>query len=572
MTIQEILQGVHDWTNGKIVYDISAAHPDGQGNPTPYADLTAALGTDGANIPTALRKGGMSIKFVQSSDNKYVQYRLMLSSWSTDVDDWQSMNADKVPTVSKTWAELKAMRDGGKLAPGQWYRITDYATTTSQQDTQSAGHQFDIIVRADSPTVLNENACATRHEGDTYFQNAKLESWQLKYCLDNVTARFAWANTSTGKGVVYGMIDEFGNECGYDFKNIQFKRYKVTSLSSNTSLQGLYAGYRVIDTSGSQGSLYPSGGTVSTSDTVWRYTFDLSGADYSLSPRQYGCHGNNIAPCKLQDTIGNRERQWLNNITFGNTQSSSQCWGNKFLERCHSMSFGNECYANTFGQYCWNNTFGQNCYRNTFGQSCSGNTFGQNCCENTFGQSCQYNTFGQNCYRNTFGQYCWNNTFGQSCSGNTFGQYCGYNTFGQYCRYNTFGQSCGSNTFGQSCYYNSIDHAYPLDGEYGTNEVSDSVRHCKLISYEFNYEDGEEYGVTAWLCSPFDATVNLRMYVTDSEGDTITSYNQPVTLKANVPQYFETKGSSDNDPSVFHAEMSYEIAGKTVTLEGEYEW
>ena len=510
--------------------------------------------------------------------------------------------------ISLTYSELKTLRDGGKLAPGQWYRITDYATTTSQQDTQSAGHQFDIIVRADSPTVLNENACATRHEGDTYFQNAKLESWQLKYCLDNDTARFAWANTSTGKGVVYGMIDEFGNECGYDFKNIQFKRYKVTSLSSNTSLEGLYAGYRVINTSGSQGSLYPSGGTVSTSDTVWRYTFDLSGADYSLSPRQYGCHGNNIAPCKLQDTIANRERQWLNNITFGNTQGSSQCWGNKFLERCHSMSFGNECYANTFGQSCgsntfgqnsYENTFGQNCYENTFGQSCYYNTFGQNCyrntfgqyCEsntfgqycgyntfgqycyyNTFGQSCQYNTFGQNCWNNTFGQNCRYNTFGQSCYGNTFGQSCSYNTFGQSCSSNTFGQNCYYNTFGQYCYYNSIDHAYPLDGEYGTNEVPDSVRHCKLISYEFNYEDGEDYGVTAWLCSPFDATVNLTMFVTDSEGDTIAAYNQSVTLKANVPQYFETKGSSENDPSIFHAEMSYQIAGKTVTLEGEYEW
>ena len=96
MTTQQILQGVHDWTNGKIVYDISVAHPDGQGKPTPYADLTAALGTGGANIPEELRKGGMSVKFIkgsaQSSDNKYVQARCMAQNFTTDVAQWQGVD------------------------------------------------------------------------------------------------------------------------------------------------------------------------------------------------------------------------------------------------------------------------------------------------------------------------------------------------------------------------------------------------------------------------------------------------------------------------------------------------
>ena len=82
------------------VYDVSVNHPDGQGNPTPYADLTAALGTDGENIPADIRRGGMRIQFIQgnaqSSDNKYVQYRLMNTAWSNVVGDWQGV--DKVPT------------------------------------------------------------------------------------------------------------------------------------------------------------------------------------------------------------------------------------------------------------------------------------------------------------------------------------------------------------------------------------------------------------------------------------------------------------------------------------------
>ena len=81
-------------------FDISAYHATG-GVLAKYSDLAAALGTNGANIPDALRKGGMSVKFVQSSDNKYVQYRLMSSAWSTTVSDWQGVDAD-----------LKANKDG----------------------------------------------------------------------------------------------------------------------------------------------------------------------------------------------------------------------------------------------------------------------------------------------------------------------------------------------------------------------------------------------------------------------------------------------------------------------------
>lgn len=74
---------------GGAVFDISAYHASGNPlTPATYADLAAALGTNGTNIPEPLRKGGMSVKFVQSPDNKYVQYRLMSDSWSTTKSDW----------------------------------------------------------------------------------------------------------------------------------------------------------------------------------------------------------------------------------------------------------------------------------------------------------------------------------------------------------------------------------------------------------------------------------------------------------------------------------------------------
>ena len=75
------------------VFDISAYNlTDGQ--PTKYADLTAALGTNGANVPEQYRVPGMTIRYVQSSDNKYVQYRLVSDSFNTTPSNWQKSGAE----------------------------------------------------------------------------------------------------------------------------------------------------------------------------------------------------------------------------------------------------------------------------------------------------------------------------------------------------------------------------------------------------------------------------------------------------------------------------------------------
>ena len=77
--------------NTGVVYDITKV--SGQS----YDTLSAALGTDGNNIPSEVREGGMTIRFVQTSDNKYVQYRLMSTSFSTNEADWQGV--DDEPTA-----------------------------------------------------------------------------------------------------------------------------------------------------------------------------------------------------------------------------------------------------------------------------------------------------------------------------------------------------------------------------------------------------------------------------------------------------------------------------------------
>ena len=125
------------------------------------------------------------------------------------------------------YADLVRLRDNGELVAGSFYRITDYITTTAQENTQSAVHPFDIIVLALSENTLAEEAYAIQSARDTdgYFAECNLSAWKLWYSLDNNTERFAWADEVNGKGVIYRMIDEWNNDVPYDFKNIKFKRY-----------------------------------------------------------------------------------------------------------------------------------------------------------------------------------------------------------------------------------------------------------------------------------------------------------------------------------------------------------
>lgn len=107
-----------------------------------------------------------------------------------------------------TWKELKDLRDNSQLVPGCWYRMTDYECVIHNMEYISAGHQFDLILLATDVNKLSEECKACRHYGDTYFpEDTNFESWELKYCLDNDTKRFNWAEKEAHKAIVDIDID-----------------------------------------------------------------------------------------------------------------------------------------------------------------------------------------------------------------------------------------------------------------------------------------------------------------------------------------------------------------------------
>lgn len=424
-------------------------------NISAYSDMPSYPAV-GDNINTAFSKTNRIIR-----SHEEITARALL-----DLDSRVQSLTGNLGIQEITWSSLKTLRDGGNLVPGSFYKITDYTCTTTQINTQSAGHLFDIIVLALSESTLSETAWADHHEGDTYFSDCKLEAWELKYCLDNDITRFAWVDSTNGKGVIYYMKDEWNNDCPYDFKNIQFKRFKITACSQSPSMVGSYSSNNVGNTNI----------TLDSSTPYYAYTFCMLDGnipnDVSVKQEEYlsdegycyHTYDNHIKECYesfyLEDTDQTKQMMMLPDIVFVTDTvltNIEEDYGEFY--GFYSNTFGNGCSYNTFGNDCSSITFGNYCSYNTFGNYCSSNIFGNNCSYNIFG-SADSNTFGDSCSSNVFGESCGSNTFGVSCNSNTFGDDCSSNTFMNYCFSNTFVNYCSSNTFGNDCSYNTFIKSY----------------------------------------------------------------------------------------------------------------
>ena len=257
-----------------------------------------------------------------------------------------------------------------------------------------------FVMGSNSAFETNLRITAELYNGVKYFSNSDVNSWEIKYCLDNDTTRFNWAGSEDGKGVIYYMKDDHDNECPYDFKNILFNGY-------------------------------------------YTFSYTVDGIIYDGSVKYNSCYGN-----KILGTFNQDGTQKLNKIVFKNTASDALCCYNSFGWNNENNTFGSSCASNTFGNYCTNNSFGDSCQYNIFGDFCQSNTFINFCQSNSFGTQCQSNSFGSYILRTTFGRQCLNNKIASDSSGSILADACRMITFGDQCNgvilYNS-GSSYSSN-------------------------------------------------------------------------------------------------------------------------------
>ena len=407
-----------------------------------YVLITTTTQIDDLNVSGATTYSSQKIEELFSSIGGDIEHDSTLNKNSNE--DFLHINrAEKTNFVTASdfvedfishatdilYADLLDLIANDELIPSSSYRITDYTTTTVQADTTSAGHNFDIIVTALSTNELSENAKCVRKVGDAYFTNAKLEAWEIKYCIENDTSRFGWADTENGKGVIYYMKDEWNNECAYDFKNIQFIR-KLTD------------------------------GYLDEDNGVFIYVYTFTWFDENNEVNDLSLIGNELTNDEgyksgifnntIKETTAYSVYFEINTPLFvlgGNVFLYHHSFESGLFYGCFNNSLGVNCYSNNFGDSCYSNNFGDSCYSNDFGKGCVFNTFGNNCTFNNFGNNCTFKNFGNNCNHNTFGNACSYNTFGDSCSSNNFYTGTSGTTKKDYIRYIVLEEGCRNNNF-----------------------------------------------------------------------------------------------------------------------------
>ena len=382
--------------------------------------------------------------------------------------EWTSLNSE---TYKVTHSELLTLQKNNLLTPGVQYRITDYNLILDGGvksmnynniafTIKSANHPFDIIVEALGKNKLSENAKAIQHEGDTYFNNSNLNSWELKYCITNDTGKCNWVGKNS-KGYIYYMKDEYDNVAPYDFKNMQFvsstdEINPILNISSDENMSMDLYTFSYINLNDSQ--------TISETTTV---------TDFSL---QKQCRNNVI------NSGGVQGLQLTKNL-FLNTSATlvgatAYCACNILHRFTHNNIFGQYSHTNTLHEYCTNNSLCNKAIFNVLKYDCKGIVLnagvhdiefdfgcnniniGESSHDNKFYSECDNINIGASCAYNVFMNACKNINSGDDCSNNIYHSYCGDIVLNNKSRSNEFGSSCkniklynenGGNNFGVNC-------------------------------------------------------------------------------------------------------------------------
>ena len=431
-----------------------------------------------------------------------------------NVDETKEDVVDNI--LLMTYAEILNLKRNGLLDTSKRYRMIDYVTLTSQKNTQSGLHYFDLLLTPVSENELSREVKALPHEGDEYFKNADMNAWIIYYDIENNTEKYEWADLTNGKGVIYFMSDEFGNKASYDFKNIMFKRWAVKGeKKENAILHGnidreteisyskeveyeksefyytfstLRYGNQVLEPTESKAEHYTHLWVCDITVEPFKYPFKLSD--------RYGndmCFGNVIFPARnkegkltLNDNVfvgfpsywerkeGGKATIKIADISYNILRGG--CIGNTLCGNSTYDIFYEDCQYNSLYGHCSSNWFKHKCNANTLIDGSSANEFGDNCSDNTLVKSSN-NSFGNSCSGNVLKESI-ANTFNSACAENKL-DLCRYNVFGLGCsrndmygsKNNVFGTLCSKNRMADNCSSNVMGNCC-IENEFGTNCVN----------------------------------------------------------------------------------------------------
>ena len=391
-----------------------------------------------------------------------------------------------------TYADLVALRNAGKLDKGATYRMTDFVTKINGtydlsaigasgyvHVAKSAEHPFDLILYAVDESHLSEIARAALHSGDTYFANANIDAWDIRYCIDNDTTRFAWADATNGKGVICWMRDEWDNECGYDFKNVQTVRYALSVSDPDDDTGLAYDASTQPNRYGDPNHLFTALQSYMSSGTYvnpYPHTYDFAVGANILGTVQMPALDETYLSTFAADLYYTFDYYDGTNHADASLNANAKipCRNNKIdatFDPLIGIMTGNQTVLG-LGCNCWEtNAVYVAALSGTDTDNIQNNEIGNGCCFNTFGNNCCNNALSNYSYSNTFGNYCNSNTFGNSCNSNTFGQNDGNNELQGYIRCCSVGSVCNylaiyntASSSGYAQYYTIFDGVHGQSG------------------------------------------------------------------------------------------------------------
>ena len=261
-----------------------------------------------------------------------------------------------------TYSELVDLKSQTKLQPGHYYRITDYITTSTATDSKvmwdstipeglNAG--FDIIVQAINDRQFSEYAYTAVHASESYSASATVDPspytyinsnpLYIKYCIDNDTTRFAWADKTNGKGVIYYMYDPYYNiEMPYDFKHITFQYYNITG-SSDTNME-MHVSYTKLTMTSRFDTIELNNGYNPhlTSTASGKYYYPIGGENELSTTKNNSIINIHIKPTYNESTQILDKNIFLNgsqNINLGTGCIGNIIYSSSFIEFVHNCSY-----------------------------------------------------------------------------------------------------------------------------------------------------------------------------------------------------------------------------------------
>ena len=519
-------------------------------------------------------------------------------------DALQDIDIENMTEV--TWAELKGLRDGGNLVKGNFYRITDYNCTTTQENTQSAGHQFDIVLLALSEDELAEEGWAMMHDNiyDVYFEDEDIDIKCYYYRFEELEAylvtldkeKFYYLDLDDNPSVIVdealkqitlkeqGLTpDDFANmEEGVQynyFQNSNLSAWKVWYCLDNNKSRFAWASdteiLSYIEIEDGQGEkfyqskvddkvindihyfcfksqyqvVYTTSETPSIGDATYTYNSRLNiiGRDRDIVAFVEGAPLGTGVIYRLIDEFNNDIKYDFKNIQFKRTITDGQYDANGSETWCYTLNvwYNDMCQdASIVGNILQNDEgFVNGVYDNNFGYVTAYDIYTE--VVNTFAFALGDNVVLSFDDDDGFYYGIYSNTIGNGFYSNTIGSAFLNNIIGNNFYHNRIGNDFNFNTIGNKFQAKKIgDYIYAKNyGNHGVELVADN----NYVHTDSNYTSAEKTKL-AGIASGAEVNVQSDWNQSNSSADDFIK-NKPTipTVPTNVSAFTNDAGYLNNN-------------------------